>query len=148
EFEARKVQERAGAARQGAEQADAAKLAPGLWARATGMERDAETAVKRQDFDRAQVLWGQAEDAYRRAQAEAKQKPTAAVPPPKAPPPAPDTTAARQAMERARTTVTSSREQALRSGADRLAKDLVDVARAKEAEASALEGQQQFAAAT
>jgi Protein kinase domain len=150
EFEARKVQERAEAARQGAEQTDAAKLTPGLWARATGIEREAETALKRQDFDRAQILWGQAEEAYRRAEAEAQKRAVAVPPPPpmKVVPPAPDTSAARQAVERARATVMSNREQALRSGADRLAKDLIDVARAKEAEAAALEGQQQFAAAT
>jgi predicted Ser/Thr protein kinase len=152
EFEASKVQERAQGARQAAEQTEAAKRAPPLWARATGIERDAEVALKRQDFDRAQTLWGQAEEAYRRAEAEARQqKATAALPPPKAaPPPAPppDTSAARQAVERARSAVMANREQALRSGADRLAKELVDVARAKEAEASALEGQQQFVAAT
>jgi predicted Ser/Thr protein kinase len=151
EFEARKVQERAQEARQGAEQAEAAKLAPPLWARATGIERAAEAALKRREFDRAQTLWGQAEEAYRRAEAEARQKAVAVVPPAKAvpaPTPAPDTSAARQAVERARTAVVSNREQALRSGADRLAKELMDVARAKEAEGSGLEGQQQFAAAT
>ncbi len=151
EFEARKVQERAQEARQGAEQAEAPKLAPPQWARATGIERDAEAALKRREFDRAKTLWGQAEEAYRRAEAEARQKATAALPPPKAvpaPTPAPDTSAARQAVERARAAVVSNREQALRSGADRLAKEVIDVARAKEAEASALEGQQQFAAAT
>src|SRR5262249_25174394 len=55
--------------------------------------------------------------------------------------------AARRAGARVRAGVASAREQALRSGADRLAKEPFDVARAKEAEAAGLEGQQQLAAA-
>ncbi len=74
EFEARRVQERAVEARQAAEAADAARLAPPLWARATRAERDAESALRGQDFERAQALWRDSEQAYREAATEAGRK--------------------------------------------------------------------------
>jgi hypothetical protein len=75
EFEARRVQERTVEARQAAEAADAAQLAPPVWARASKAERDAESALKGQDFERAKALWRDAEQAYREAATEAARKP-------------------------------------------------------------------------
>src|SRR5207247_10874583 len=56
------------------EAVDAARLVPLLWARATRAERDAESALKGQDFERAQALWRDAEQAYREAVTEAGRK--------------------------------------------------------------------------
>jgi hypothetical protein len=154
EVEARRVQERATEARRAAEAAEAARLVPPLWARATGSERDAEAALERQEFDRAQTLWREAEQGFREAAAEAGRKATAAVTPPAttAPPPtttpppgAPDETP--RALERARGLAAASRERALRTGADRLARELFEGARTRESEAAGLEGRRQILAA-
>jgi hypothetical protein len=233
ELDARRVQERSAEARRTAEAADAAKLVGPLWARATGVERDAESALKRQEFERAQALWQDAEQAYRQAATEAGQKASAAererqavaqrelqaaeqvreemararTQAEKREAPrlaaklwaeasakesdarealgrreygiaqlrfreaeqvyqraaqeartaaeqlltaavqAEEATKLRQEVDRQRTLATGARERALRTGADRLARELYESARARETEAASLEGQQQFAAA-
>jgi hypothetical protein len=65
-------------ARRAAQAAEAARLAPPLWARATSAERQAEDAVRRQDLGRAQTLLEDAATAFREAAREAARK-TAAV---------------------------------------------------------------------
>jgi hypothetical protein len=74
EIEARRTQDRTGEARRAAEVAGAGRHAPGLWERAAGLDRDAEQALRGQEFERAQGLWRDAEQAYRTAETEAHQK--------------------------------------------------------------------------
>jgi hypothetical protein len=76
--EVRRAQGEVAEARRAAQGAEAARLVPPLWARATSAERQAEDAVRRQDLGRAQTLLQDAATAFREAEREAARK-TAAV---------------------------------------------------------------------
>jgi serine/threonine protein kinase len=130
------------AARREAEQVDARRLAGKPWADATARESEGQAALGRREYALAQQRFREAHDEYQKALQEARattERQRASQ--------AEETTKLKQELERLRSAIASSREQALRSGADRLAREVFDGARAKETEAVGLEGQQQLAAA-
>jgi hypothetical protein len=73
EAEARGVEGLAVNARRAAELADADKFAPRVWAGAVDRQRQAESAARAEQFDRAQTLWREAGEAYRQAERDARE---------------------------------------------------------------------------
>ncbi len=125
----------AATARRAAEQAGAARHAAKSFASARDREKDGQSALERQDHALAQRRFREAEEEYLRAEQEARAGEAARV------------AALKADLDRGRAASSASRDQALKIGADRLAKDVFDGARAKESEAATLETQQSGAAA-
>jgi hypothetical protein len=127
------------AARRGAEQAGADRYASKLLASAHTKERDGQSAFGRSDYDSAGRLFREAHSDYQSATQEAKreadveQRQVATL---------------KAAAEQMRGRTVNRRDQAVKAEANRLAKDLFDVAQAKQAEAEGLAGRQNFAAAS
>jgi len=67
-IETRVVASQAAEARRAAELVDAPRQAPALWTKASSAQDQAEEALKQGEFSRAQVLFIEAEKAYRAAQ--------------------------------------------------------------------------------
>src|SRR5262249_60738508 len=68
-----KLRKLAAAAREAATRLEAERLAPGLWAPALAKEREADAALGRQDFAKAQAAYGEAQAGYEQAAARAEQ---------------------------------------------------------------------------
>jgi hypothetical protein len=128
----------AGAARREAEQAGAPRHAARAFAAAGEKQREGQTALERQGYAAAQRRFREAQEEYQRAAQEA-QKAAAAE--------AATAAALGQDLERGRAAVATARQQALAVGADRLAREAFEGARAREGEAAALESQQNLAGA-
>jgi hypothetical protein len=142
EIEARRTQDRSGEARRAAEVAGASRHAQGLWDRAAGLDRDAETALKGQDFDRAQTLWRDAEQAYRTAETEAHQRASAAE--------RERIAALRrdlQAAEQVASAAATARREAEQAQAGRLAPRAMAAAKDRESEGQAALDRKDYAAA-
>ncbi len=143
--EVRRAQEQVAEARRAASVVEAQKLATSLWTRAASVERQAEDAVRRQEFDRAQALLRDAAKGYRDAEGEAARKAAAA------------SAAERERLtaqkrdlaateEVAAATATARREAEL-AGAPRYASKTLALAQEKEKEGQVALGRGEYAAA-
>ncbi|MGH7321003.1 MAG: protein kinase domain-containing protein, partial [Candidatus Rokuibacteriota bacterium] len=143
--EVRRAQEQVAEARRAAAVVEAQKLATSLWTRASGVERQAEDAVRRQEFDRAQALLRDAVKGYREAAGEAARKAAAASSAER------ERVAAQKrdlaaAEESAAATATARREAEL-AGAPRYASKTLALAQEKEKEGQVSLGRGEYAAA-
>ena len=71
-IETRVVASQAADARRAAELDDAPRRAPALWAKASSAQGKAEDALKQGEFGQAQILFVEAEKAYRAAKTAAE----------------------------------------------------------------------------
>ena len=71
-IETRVVASQAADARRAAELVDAPRRAPALWAKASSAQGKAEDALKQGEFGQAQILFVEAEKAYRAAKTAAE----------------------------------------------------------------------------
>ncbi len=114
------------AARNGATKAKAGRLAPRAWGSALARQRDAETALSQQAFDRARTLFASAEGAYHEAWrgavtvAAAKRE---------------RLTLLRRAAQAAESAADEARWEAERDGASQYAATALELARQRETEA-------------
>jgi hypothetical protein len=145
EAETRRVQDQAAEARRVAELTESSKWAPPHWARATAAQREAEAALSRQEFDKAQALFKDAEKAYREAEREASQKATAAAAAERA-----RLAALKrqlEAAEQAGSAAGTARQEAEQAGALRYAPELLAAAQEKEKEGQSALRQQDYMSA-
>ena len=129
--DAEQARERMTAARRAAVQASAARYAPKLFATAQSKDTDASAALGRSDWSGALRLFGDARADYQAAVQEARRE---------------SEREGRQ-VEQTRTAMLARREEAMKAGADRLAKDAFDAAQARQGQADDLVARQNFAAA-
>ena len=127
-------------ARRAAEQAGAARHASNkqLLASVEAKERDGQAAFGRSDFGTAERFFREAQTGYQSAAQEARREAEAE---------ATRVAALKAGLEQSRERAGTRREQAVKTEATHLAKDLFDAARAKQVEADGLAGRQNFAAA-
>jgi hypothetical protein len=141
----RRPQEQAGEARRAAEVVDAPRLAGPSWTRAATAQREADAALGRDDFERAQALFRDAERAYREAEREATQRATATAAAERA-----RLAALKRQLEAAEqiaAAAAAARREAEQAGAPRHAPPLWSTAQAKEQEARTALDRQDFATA-
>ncbi|MBI4012303.1 MAG: protein kinase, partial [Candidatus Rokubacteria bacterium] len=139
------LQEQAAQARRRAEVTDAPKLSAPLWAKATDAEKTAEDALKRQEFEKAQTLFREAEQAYKAAEGDASQKKAAISKEEQ------ERLEARrrdlQATEKLAGSATDARRKAEQAAATRYAPKAFALAVDKEKEAQAALGKQDYSGA-
>jgi Protein kinase domain len=124
------AQERTTLARTTAQTAGAAKLAPGLWAKAGEAQRSAEAALRGDELDQARARFAEAEQAFQDAGRLAE-----------------STRDLRQAAEQASAGVSKTRREAEQAGAPRLAGQKFASARQFEDDATAALGRLNYGAA-
>src|SRR5262249_22616469 len=132
--DADQARDRMADAKRSAEQAGANQYSPKLFASAQVKERDAGTAISRSDYGAAERLFRDAESNYQTAAQEARRESEAQR----------QVAMLTSSVEQARSRVLARREEAIKSEANRLAKEAFDAAQAKQGEADALVARQNY----
>jgi serine/threonine protein kinase len=127
--EAAEAADNATKSRRVAEQAEAQKYSGKRFAAAQERENDGSRALRREEYGSAKARFREAQQEYDNAAKEAR-------------------AVVKDLMDKARSQAVATREQAEKSEADKLARDLYDAARGKEAQADGFAGRQQYAEAT
>ena len=136
--DADQARDRMTAARRTAEQAGASQYAAKMLASAQSKERDAGTALGRSDYGAAARSFRDAESDYQAAAQEAKRESEAQG----------QLAMLKTSVEQWRSRTSTRRDEAVKTEANRLAKDVFDAAQAKQAEAEGLVGRQNYSAAS